>query len=96
MVCFISCNVLLCLKKRCQLCEEWFVGQDVLIQGSTEVAVSDYLLINHGCFLKLCETLLFKYFVLVNCVYKYLKYIGQCMLFIWTLCSILTGPFLKI
>lgn len=38
---FISCNVLLCLGKRCQLCEKWLVGQDGLIQGSAEVAVPD-------------------------------------------------------
>lgn len=69
MLYFISCNVLLCLGKRCQLCEKWLVGPDVLIQDSTEVAVPDYLLVHHVCFLKLCETLLLQYLlVLVNTV----------------------------
>lgn len=45
------------------------MGQDVLIQGSAEVAVPDYMLIHHGCFLKLCGTLLMQYLiVLVNTI----------------------------
>jgi len=32
-----------CLEKKRQLCEKWLVGQDVLTQDNTQVAVADDL-----------------------------------------------------